>query len=540
MTTSNNTPIVSYDGSIIKIDIERFLEVPEDKDIKVQSTDKPTPKRRKNSTAVQQTNISKMAEFSLSKKMTYGRMTDVISDTMNIIFNNDNNLVVKYFTIQAGIYITASKQESYTEQRIISEVMNLIEGQYEFVQKYVDETYIPEEEENDNFKNKELQFTDTHSKILLCAGMMARFVIPLVTNYMKVFSIKREDDIFIELIVPIMNNFSKLYAAEGENINMVNKLKRLVDSRVLPTMYSDRIIWNYLPNAGINPIQYTNVLNRKIIADIIPKLKSEGTDPDSSISFLHVVIKNQLKYLFRAKLPISYKSLNVEIEHDEANIFDRCFSKSNTNELTNVIADVQIKSVISKMRKRLESLYETHNIKKSANISYDEYKYFSDHVPITSEQYKIVFLFYMQYVSEYEIFYTITRRDYFELLILLTKYLEVRNFRRMSKILISRVCEDSKVSAHRSSVSKKLISEIQNMSRFKQLNETKYKFISERFESSDYILNIIEEFTKHDREFPEEYGSQNANEFVKIKDNAQFVQKEVAVELLLLVITELS
>ena len=481
-----------------------------------------------------------MAEFSLSKKMTYGRMTDVISDTMNIMFENNNSLVVKYFTIQAGVYIAASKSNEYTEQRIISEINSLIESEYDFVKSYVDKTFIPEVEENENFKNKELQFTEVHSKILLCTGMMARFVIPLVTNYMKIYGIKREDDIFIEMIVPIMNKFAANYCQDGETIVMVNKLKKLIDSRVLPTMYSDRIIWNYLPNAGINPIQYTNVLNRKIIADIIPKLKSEGTDPDSSISFLHVVIKNQLKYLFRAKLPISYKSLNIEIEHDEANIFDRCFSKVNNNELTNVISDIQIKSVINKMRKRLEETYKNHNINKRAEVTYDEYVYYSSMVPITAEQYKIVFLFYMQYVSEYEVFYTINRRDYFELLILMTRYLEVLNFKRMSKILLSRVCEESKTSAHRSSVSKKLIAEIQSMSKYKQLKDKKYRFISDRFESSEYILEIIEEFTKHDREFPEEYGSINGADFIKMKDNMQFVQKEVAVELLLLVTTVLS
>lgn len=535
--TVKNSKIVTYDNSVIRIDLSRFIETPDNRSITLVTDDQPKKKRAELGKFDQ---LQKLSEFSLSKKMTYGRMTDIISDTMNLMFENNPSLVMRYIMIQMGVYVAASQSKDYTVERVIKESMNLIENEYEYVKSYVDSTFIGETEEIEGYKNKELQFTEEHSKILLCTGMMARFVIPLVTNFMRVYNVKREDDIFINIVVPVMNKFSTMYQKEGQTINMVNKLKRLIDSRVLPTMYSDRIIWNYLPNSGMNPIQYTNVLNRKILADIIPKLRSEGTDPDSSISFLHVVIRNQLKYLFRAKLPISYKSLNVEIEHDEANIFDRQFSAANTNELAVVLAQVQIRSVVGKMRKRVEEAYRNHNIKKSAEITYEEYEYYSNLVPITTEQYKLVFLFYMQYMSDYETFYTVTKRDYYELLILMVRYLEILNFKRMSKTLLSRVCDDSKVSAHRSTVSKKLILEIQSMNKFKQLREKKYKFISEKFENSDYILQLIEDFTKHDREFPEEYGSANMNELVKMKDNPQFIQKEVAVELLLLVTTVLS
>lgn len=153
--------------------------------------------------------------------------------------------------------------------------------------------------------NEELQFTNQHARAILQWSMGCLAVAPLVTTMMSERDIRTTDS-----TAPLMDAFCAILPRfQPEGVDLLAKLRKLVESRVLQTRYSDKVMWNMLRNVAVDPFIFIDKLFRRFVVEGIPKL-DQGTN---IIKFFQAYLKNQIKYKFYDKFAIAYRPIRSDV-----------------------------------------------------------------------------------------------------------------------------------------------------------------------------------------------------------------------------------
>jgi len=278
--------------------------------------------------------------------------------------------------------------------------------------------------------NVELQVTDELNKIYLKSSILMRILIPLLCDF------NGDDDTTERLIYDIFTEIIKRF--DSNSTSALNKLYKIIYSRVFQTKYSDVVIWTYLKNMSVDLMIIIKRYYKVVIKNIFPKIKHNT----SVISYLDVVIKQKLKFLFTYKYPISYKPLRAETTDDDE------LSEQERMEI-NLLRNDQGMSIINEM----SIIQEISKIKKKYTITDSIIKDFINGRQLNSIQIYLVRIYYSNKIT-----INSNKKDIFYLLYGMKRDLEEMNFSIIPQILDCAIAPNIRKMNNRKKLVEKVVS----------------------------------------------------------------------------------
>lgn len=406
--------------------------------------------------------------FNLSRKRIYlGAIPEIVQDLM-FVANAMPQFFENYLLFKSSI---DSKEINSTEQ-IIEEIRKvfLTDEFKKLITEYIKREHTISIEAKNN--NEELQFTDSMARIIMCIATCSRLAIPLLSHYLFVNDIKKDDVLYIL-------TFSEFYSFfdvddEGTPVDIVSKLNKFISAAVDKTLYSDQVIWNYLRNISVHSKILSIELFKRILRDIIPKI----TLNKSIISYLHVVLKKQIEFQFTQNIKINFKpitTIRTDNENNNVNPFTRIEQKLvRANELDFMLNKEAINDFI-----------KTNSVLKDP----EEFNYYFQNVNITSLQVKFVNFFMNKFIGQGINIYHCDRREYIEMVMLTHAWLVQNKYTLLSQIFLSQpIPKQSKKNFNKGNL---MMSILESKSYENIMN--KYSIIQEKIVEGKTIINFVGE-----------------------------------------------
>jgi hypothetical protein len=403
--------------------------------------------------------ISHMNNFAINKRSYYNCL-DLISNDLNLVLNRYHDLA--YSLLEIRYYMLTNKAE-YTYMNFYKDIERLFLDNPNLIQvitDIVDEEYTLDLNETSTGKkiNVELQVTDELNKVYLKSSILMRILIPLLCDF------NSDDDTTESLIYDIFTEIIKRF--DGNSTSALNKLYKIIYSRVFQTKYSDVVIWTYLKNMSVDLMIIIKKYYKIIIKNIFPKINHNS----SVISYLDVVIKQKLKFLFTYKYPISYKPLKAETTDDEE------LSEQERMEI-NLLRNDQGMSIINEM----SIMQEISKIKKKYSVTDTEIKEFIDGRQLNSIQIYLVKIFYADKIK-----INSNKKDIFYLLYGMKRELEDMNFSIIPDILSCSIAQNVRKMNNR----KKLVEKVVSSEKYTYLLKS-YLPIKNILDKNNVILSLM-------------------------------------------------
>jgi len=391
-------------------------------------------------------------------RRSFYKILDFIADDIDYIIKHNEKLSLTLLSIRLNIY---SETEKYNKKMFYDDLLEIVndESIKETISEFVESSYTLNLDDVKK-KNviKELQLTDEVNKIYLKSAMMMRLLLPVLCDY-KMHG--KNDTIFLNIFKDCIRSFN-----DGKE-NALNKLYKIIFSRIFQTKYSDKVMWRFLKNISLDPHLFTTKVFKSIIKIILPKLEHNT----SSISYLDVVIRRKLNFEFTFNHPISYKSIRANNTNDDLDDKDKLEINSSllrSDEGLLVLNNCSIKR-------------EIRLIVKKYNISEEDVETFRKEVGLNTIQEKLLNIYYS---NKFEIVCNDTNRIY--LILGMIKGLEEQGFRLLPVLLESRLDEFER----RVNSRKKLIEKVVSSNKYKKLLKD-YVNISNILAKNNSILSLI-------------------------------------------------
>lgn len=295
-------------------------------------------------------NIKQHNSYEIKLRKFYKSIPNIASG-LNIVLNNYIEFAIKLLNFKITTIKKFKNKREYSEEEINNfdkEFIKNIKELYndpkliKIVDEYIESTYtICLDDISTKKINTDLQVTDKVNKVILKAALMIRIITPTICDYLNTAVYSSRRNLFYIINVDIIKLFS-----DGKQ-NVLNKLERIVSSRIYQTRYSDTVIWNYYKLLSID----INSLILEIYNSIIDSIISKILPNESSIKFLDVVIRKKIQYKFQINFPISYKSLKRNNEDDDIDDKDKMemvLFNSEIDEGTQIINLVTIDQICKK------------------------------------------------------------------------------------------------------------------------------------------------------------------------------------------------
>ena len=415
-------------------------------------------------------NIAHMNEFNLSKRRNFMNTADLIVEDLKYVLPRSHRLAMDILGVKFKIISTIE----YPEDEFVEDVITkcITDETISIIQGYVNDNYdIELDKESSKAKNvnEEFQFTDHHAKIILQVGVAQRITIPLITDYIYNFNVINNDNLIFKIFYRILEIF------QGEEIDLYNKILRMVESRLAATRYSDKVMWSYLENLSQDHNIMARDFSKKMITNIISKLELNR----SPVSFLHSVINNLIRYKFTENFPVSYKPLNLnQTDSDGLSNFDKL-------EVNMTRSDEGI-AIINKLtiRNEIKRLMESFGVR----ITKSELEYYKQNIVINKIQNNILFLFFAKYIGGYNNLNSCNLTEYVILCIILRKWLEQNGLSTLSKYITA---VPEKYLERKAINKKQFLKKLFDSRKYNALLNSKYKFVIQNIVDSGVIIENI-------------------------------------------------
>jgi len=455
--------------------------------------------------------------FPISRKRVYISIIEKITDDLKFFFKAHADLPEKYLTVMMNIHEGHYNDEPDEEnpqgplnlEKFIEGLAEAIiddEGLQNHIREKVNNEYDVDIETRQG--EEELQFKNSYAKLVICISIMSRIVIPLICTYMEVNNIKKESP-EQDITINVFNHIFKAFNVDenGEEIDLSIKINKFITSSVENTLYSDKVMWEYLKNISVNDRIMIIDLFRKIVRDTIPKLDINK----SIVSFLHVVIKQQIMYQFTQNIKITFKPISqIRTDNNESNVspFQRVEMRLvNANEMTYVIEKENIKNFIDRRKMRFTP---------------DELKYYMRNVQPNSLQIRLM----THYVNSQDRINILmcNREEYIYLLMITRQWLVEQKFYTLAALITAGL----KPKSGRRNLNKgKLVGEIVQSKSYQNILK-KYEIIKEKIEENKSIISLIGDILNTEFEYKEGYkGSASLEQYLNIDDNPKPLISEV-------------
>lgn len=443
--------------------------------------------------------------FPLQRKRVYLSIKDRIADDLAYAFREYPDFPEKYLVARMMIDAIETDEREQAEAemiRIIQENVIADETLQHLIRDKVSSEYTISIETRNG--EEELQFRDSYAKLLICVSQMCRVVVPLICAFMEKFDVKKEQD----LTVRVFGEIFKVYRVddEGEEVDLPSKINRFITSSVQNTLYSDKVMWEFLKNHSINDQLLVIDLNRKVIRDTIPKLDINR----SVVSFLHVVIKQQVMYTFTQNFKINFKPISqIKTDGNETGInpFTRMEMRLvNANEMSYVLEKEAIRNFIDRHRIR---------------FSEEEHETLSSKLPPNSVQMKLIDYFVN---GKDRINVSLcSRSEYFWLLMITRQFLLEKNYRILASMITSTASpKETKKSFNRG----KLIGEVLSSRSYKALLD-RFPLVREKLSDNKMIISFIGDIMNTDFDVIEGLGDEDDRAALDTEKNQRGIIQEI-------------
>lgn len=249
---------------------------------------------------------------------------------------------------------------------------------------------------------------------------------------------------------------------------------KFVESAVSNTLYSDKVIWNYLRNKSITDKTLGIEIHRNIMCYILPKTKLNT----SIISFFHVVVTSQIDFQFTSKFKVEYRPIQTtKIDSESSNPFARMEQKLSRS--GSEIDNIMMKKDVSRFIRTFEDLIIDYDIDEMVQI-------FNIH----SLQTKLVSFFLQSQLSKVNIYF-LDRIEYIKLTLIAEHWFRNNGFTFIADILLSKPVHNNDKSSSLTRKGSKLLSQITSSCLFTKVFN-KYAHMGEEIEDSILIKFIGE------------------------------------------------
>ena len=339
--------------------------------------------------------IERGYHFNLSKKRS---MKDDVNylpmiDTCNKYLNPDiigDDLFIEVISVNSQMYETADKLKvsgitfkSLTEEEkenngfitriefldIIKRLAYRIADEIYFKDELFENVILTEDEaeiDEQPPRNSQISIVDEDNRKILSASYTVKAFFPLIASYLSLFKIADNSLISSASLYALDYIDRKLEIPEKDEdgfFTSINaRIQNLLLTRIRQTSYSDRVIWSYLKNDGISPESFAAEQNRLLLSNL-PKVKAKSKDGEdfdifskstksivfSTVSFMHVFIKNQLKFQFQRNLPVNFRPVMQNGGAGTVSVFEREFAKSSQDSYQIAIIETALRAEIDSL-----------------------------------------------------------------------------------------------------------------------------------------------------------------------------------------------
>lgn len=182
-------------------------------------------------------------------------------------YDYDKELLMVLYEIKINIdYI-----HNYSIQNFMDDVNRYIIRNTNLTRKvrhFVDDNYLMKLSNNNN-KTPNLQFNNSHAKVLYEISLLTNMYIPLATHYMYIHFIKDSADIQ-DFMLSLFDMCMVKYEEE-RGIDIYNKLYETATSVVNKSKNPDKVLWEKNQIRGNNATTHTKESVIDIILQILPK-----------------------------------------------------------------------------------------------------------------------------------------------------------------------------------------------------------------------------------------------------------------------------
>jgi hypothetical protein len=326
-------------------------------------------------------------------------------------------------------------------------------------------------------RNEELQFTNEHAIVILqwsCACVAAS---PLITAYMECRDVGSKD-----VITLLMNCFGALlrrFEVAGGPTDILMKIRKLVESRVLQTRYSDKVMWYQLRNLATDPMIYVDRLNRKFIVEGIPKLR-QGTN---IIKFFHVFLRFQLTIQFTGKFTVTFRPVRQDSgEGDSINQMERLETElTRRDEGAAVLSEIYCAYAIRDAAVRLR------NHPSEADVAH--WSKLLRGSGINAWQRGMVTKFFLPSIGRVESIKTRTLGEYTRMFLITRRWLEENNYPALYDYMGGRISEG--MDGRKLVTRKRFVKDFQESAQYQELLGGRYSLSTQAIIDSGVIIDMI-------------------------------------------------
>ena len=406
------------------------------------------------------------------RKKTYVKLKHDFIESNNKIFMYDknNSLLLRYLTMKNLIdkYKTSYKPEDFIKELYLTVVnKELVDA----INQYIADEYKGTETNNNKKRNEALEFTEEIITAIYKVSIGIKYILPLSMQYVyynheKIDSLK---EFLSEAFSPMFDYFENGPEA-------VNKFIEIVRSRINATCYSDKVFWDSYVSQGEVPDSFTIEETKKIVVDIIPKFDLNR----NLVHLIHVVLKNDLRYLMKENFKLNYKSI-INSNEDQEGLSD--FDKFEIN---------TVKTDEGKLvQNKLGFSITINKIIEDAGIEIkpEELTYYVNNMKINDFQKNVCFLYFAKFFGGIYSLHFINKSEYTLLCLVLSKILQKSNFIYLDKYICANV-KDNEYKEKRF-MNKKSIFKITESPKYANLMRNKYGSASAKIEESEVIFKIV-------------------------------------------------
>lgn len=420
--------------------------------------------------------LSEWGMFYLHKKRVFLNLADDILSFLNYLLNEDTEFAVNYLVCDH--FLSSEINKDTPSEFIRKQLMCLFTDNVKtLISDFVEERYegdLDEKSKTSN-RNEELQFTDAHSKSLIKSSIAMKITAPLIVHSIFQTGQTSNEGLFVECFLELIDLFS-------EGVDIKNKIFKMAESRVRTTQYSDRAMWSYLENKSIDVTIITSTFFRKLIVDLIPKLKYET----NAVSFLHAALKNQLNFTFYKKFPLSYRPINPlsALDDDDTSPFDKFSNVEHINESLVIINKLTINQVIDKLEKQFGEIEEDVLQEYAVNLS----------PHYIQENLTFMYISSKYMVGQYRELYSLNRLQYTKLVIYMNLEMRRNNLLNIAEFILAIPIASKK---KRQSPTKVFVNGLLNSKPYQSLINRRFTFAQNLFVTSGMFVDTVGTMTKN-------------------------------------------
>ena len=417
--------------------------------------------------------------FPMKRKRNFASMADQCVEGFNMLLNH-HSFAIGLVSLRYDISLPdtdpnyiASEEEfadraaDLFDDEVVARIKAHVAAEYERNEVNVNTDHAA--------KNEELQFTNEHALTILQWSYACVLVTPLITTYMMEHDFQARESSTL-----IMDCFGKvLHRFEPEGVDILAKLKKLTESRVLQTRYSDKVMWNYLRNVALEPHIFIDRLFRQFVTDAVPKLK-QGTN---IIGFFHTFLKNQIKYKFMAKFPLSYKPVRADVmDVDGVSAMDHL----ETELIRQDEGAATVSEVVCALAMR-EAMRELRWVPPEAEVRH--WASMFQQYGVNAWQRGVVTKYFLPRIRQVQLVKSRTLQDYTTMFLLTRRWLEENEYPALRDYLGARVTEA--MNGHKLLSRKKFLRDFMDSAQYRELLGGCYATTSQSIIDSDVVINMI-------------------------------------------------